>query len=257
MTLLETKKLTKSFGGLVAVSEVDFHMASGEIVGLIGPNGAGKTTFFNVVSGVFKPTSGVVLFEGESITRLRPDQVVCRGLVRTFQAASVFPDLTTLENVVLGHHIVSKGGIYGALIRSTTCRRSERQIRENAREILRYLGLEGVRNEKASKLPYGFKKTLGIAIALAANPKLLLLDEPVAGMNTAESDAMMKLIRGLKDNRRLSVLIVEHDMKVVMGLCERIVVLNSGYKMAEGSPSEIAQNNSVIEAYLGKEDLAA
>jgi branched-chain amino acid transport system ATP-binding protein len=247
MPLLQTRDLTKHFGGLAAVSHVDLTVREGEIVGLIGPNGAGKTTCFNLLSGFLRPTAGTIAFGGEDITGLRPPQVAARGLVRTFQLTTLFQDMTALENVLLGMHLHGRLGL-----RQVLFSRRGFPLDEVARgrEVLAFTGLGAHADQPARNLPHGHQRVLGIAMALAARPRLLLLDEPVTGMNLEESGRVMALVKTIRD-RGTTVLLVEHNMKAVMGTCERIVVLNFGQKLAEGTPAEVSTSAAVIEAYLG------
>jgi branched-chain amino acid transport system ATP-binding protein len=252
MPLLEVKGLTKYFGGLMAVHELDLYVEKGEIVGLIGPNGAGKTTVFNMISGVFHPYSGKVLFKDEDITGLGPHSVVRRGLVRTFQLTTLFGDMTVLENIILGFHLTSGIRFLSALLKTTSTRIQRNQILKKAGELVNFMGLAGSQFELAKNLPHGHQRALGMAIALAANPELILLDEPVTGMNVEETTEMMKKISSTRD-RGITILLVEHDMRVIMDMCDRIYVLNFGKKIAVGSPKEICENEEVIAAYLGRE----
>jgi len=245
--LLETQGLTRHFGGLAAVNRVDLRVAEGEIVGLIGPNGGGKTTCFNLLSGFIRPTAGTIRFNGEDITRLRPHQVVKRGLVRTFQLTTLFQEMTGLENVLLGLHLHSRRSLGQALF---SRRRFPPDEVARSREVLEFTGLASQADQPARNLPHGHQRVLSIAMALAARPRLLLLDEPVTGMNLDESGRVMALVKTIRD-RGVTVLLVEHNMKAVMGTCERIVVLNFGQTLAEGSPAEVSTNAKVIEAYLG------
>jgi branched-chain amino acid transport system ATP-binding protein len=247
MPLLATRSLTKHFGGLAAVHKVDLCGEAGEIVGLIGPNGAGKTTCFNLLSGFLRPTEGTIVFDGEDITGLRPHQVVGRGLVRTFQLTTLFQDMTTLENVLMGMHLHAGKGLRQVLL-SRQMFPAEEVAR--SRETLVFTGLAAHADQLARNLPHGHQRVLGIAMALAARPRLLLLDEPVTGMNLEESGRVMSLVKTIRD-RGTTVLLVEHNMRAVMGTCERIVVLNFGQKLAEGTPAEVASHSQVIEAYLG------
>jgi branched-chain amino acid transport system ATP-binding protein len=247
MALLEAQNLTKYFGGLAAVNQVDIRVEAGEIVGLIGPNGAGKTTCFNLLSGFLPPTAGSITFDGASMVGLKPHDIVKRGLVRTFQLTTLFQEMTVLHNVLLGLHLHSRRGFGKVLFSLRTYPR--REI-EQSREVLAFTGLLPYSDEPAKNLPHGHQRTLGIAMALATQPRLLLLDEPVTGMNLNESQHVMDLIKTIRD-RGTTILLVEHNMKAVMGTCERIVVLNFGEKLTEGTPEEVGSNPDVIEAYLG------
>jgi branched-chain amino acid transport system ATP-binding protein len=251
--LLELKGLSKHFGGVAAVDKLDFGVRRGEIVGLIGPNGAGKTTVFNLVSGVLKPSDGRVIFHGEDVTSLRPNEIAKRGLVRTFQASILFKNFTVIENVSMGRHLHAGIGFFQDLFNTSATRQRRNQIQERAMEIVNFMGLDPYRDELAKNLPHGHQRALGIGVALAADPKFLMLDEPTSGMNVEEKEAIMHLVSQIRE-RGITILVVEHDMKVVMGLCERITVLNFGVKIAEGSPDEIRANQDVIQAYLGAEE---
>jgi branched-chain amino acid transport system ATP-binding protein len=256
MALLETRLLTKQFGGLTAVKNVSIQINEGEIIGLIGPNGAGKTTLFNLVTGVFPPTGGNIMFKGSNIAGLKPHQVAKRGIVRTFQLTKLFAEYSVIKNVLMAQHLHCHIGFWGALFMPPSSRRREAILLRQAKEILDLLGLSERKNELAKNMPHGHQRALGIGMALAAQPELLLLDEPTAGMNPEESITMMQRIQNIA-HRGITVLLIEHDMKVVMGLCQRIIVLNYGSKIAEGGPQEIKENNEVIQAYLGAPNAAA
>jgi len=247
MALLEAQNLTKYFGGLAAVNRVDLAVEEGEIVGLIGPNGAGKTTCFNLLSGFLPPTAGTITFGGESLTGLKPHHIVARGLVRTFQHTTLFQDMTVLQNVLMGLHLHSRKDLGHVLFSRHTFPQDEMC---RCHEVLAFTGLSELTNQLAKNLPHGHQHTLGIAMALAMCPRLLMLDEPVTGMNIDESQRIMALIKTIRD-RGTTILLVEHNMRAVMGTCERIVVLNFGQKLAEGTPAVVSSNPDVIAAYLG------
>ncbi len=254
-TILEVKNLSKRFGGLAANDGVDLDVAESEILGLIGPNGAGKTTLFNVISGCLPLTGGQVLFEGRDITGLKAHQIARLGISRTFQASTLFRKISVLDNVFTGFHMSYKTSMWKRVLRMPAALKEEEILRQKALEILEFMGLASLKDELAANLSHGHQKILDACTALATNPKLLLLDEPVAGMNPGETQTMTDLIRQIRD-RGITVVVVEHDMKVVMNLCDRIAVLNYGEKIAEGSPKEIRENEEVITAYLGTEGLA-
>jgi len=254
--MLEIQGLTKFFGGLAALSEVDVSVRPGEILGLIGPNGAGKTTFFNLVSGVLRPTKGRVIFAGNDITAKKTHHIARKGIVRTFQGDNIYPDFTVLQNIILSCHLKPNVGLFETVFHTPGNRRKEKEILHRSLSILKLVGLDAMADVMARNLAHGHKRILGIAIALAAEPKLLLLDEPLSGMNAEEVSETMALIHRLWQSR-ISILLIEHNMRAAMSLCQRIVVLNFGKKIAEGSPDEIKGNSEVIQAYLGAGEYAA
>jgi branched-chain amino acid transport system ATP-binding protein len=252
-SLLEVRNLNKYFGGVAAIDDLSLDVHEGEIIGLIGPNGAGKTTVFNTISGFFPPTSGKIAFEGRDVARLKADRICRLGLTRTFQATTLFMGISVLENVFTGCHLGYRSSLWKRWLRTKTALAEEELLKEKARETLDFMGLGALSGEIAANLSHGHQRILGVCLALVTQPRLLLLDEPMTGMNPVETENMTALVRQIRD-RGITIVLVEHDMKAVMNLCDRIIVLNYGRKIAEGVPEEIRANSEVVEAYLGGEE---
>jgi branched-chain amino acid transport system ATP-binding protein len=252
MAILELQKISKSFGGIGAIASLDLHVEKGEILGLIGPNGAGKTTTFNLISGVYPPSSGTVFFDGKNITGMKAHKVAKIGIARTFQITSLFRDYTVLENVLTGFHLSLHSGLWSSVFPTSKRLKSEREIRDRALEILGFLEINHLQGQKARTLSFGHQRLLSMAMALALDPKLLMLDEPIGGLNPEEISMIVDRIQKIRSRKPdIAILLVEHNMSVVMSICDRIVVISFGMKTAEGSPEEVRSNPEVIKAYLG------
>lgn len=257
MALLETTDVVKRFGGLIAVNKMNFSLEKGEIVSIIGPNGAGKTTFFNTLTGIYQPEEGRIIFNGKSLLGLRSDQIAERGISRTFQNIRLFSNLSVIENILVGMHVHLRQTPFEILLQLRAFKTEEASSEKKAEDLLHYVGLKGVANELAMNLPYGAQRRVELARALASDPSLLLLDEPTAGMNPQETEDAIKLFRRIRDEKDVTVLLIEHDMRVVMNISERISVMDYGEKIAEGIPAEIRANQLVVEAYLGRDSTTA
>lgn len=251
--MLELKGITQIFGGVTALNDVSFSIHANQITGVIGPNGAGKTTLFNIVTGIYQQTSGQVIFEGSDISGIPVERLAAKGMVRTFQNIELFGQMTVLENVMVGLHSKSKSGLFACSFKAPWAIKEERRIREEAHEWLRFTGIDQLADVQASNLPFGKGRMLEIARAMACKPRLILMDEPAAGLNSQETVGLAELIRKIRD-LGVTVVLVEHDMELVMDICDRIVVLNLGQKLAEGTPREIQDNHEVIAAYLGDDE---
>ena len=249
--VIQAKDICMNFGGVSALVNVNLDIAQGVIFGLIGPNGSGKTTFFNVISGYYKPSSGEISFAGRKIQNMKSDEICKLGMTRTFQATTLFHEMSVLQNVYLGSYLQVKSNFFSTLIRTSSHLREEKEITRRSTELLEYMEIDTLKDELVKNLPHGHQRRLGIAIALAPKPKLLLLDEPITGMNPTEASHLMDLIRKIRDEMKITVILIDHNMRAVLGICDKLTVLNHGQKLFEGSPREVVQNKEVIEAYLG------